>query len=73
LVTGEAVQTKSGLYFVNLFQAEIDEIKILSGFIRASRGGGGYITECIVVSTPSPDTSPAPPPEPEAEEVVEVD
>jgi hypothetical protein len=67
LINGQAVQNKSDTFFPDPFAAEIDEIKILSGFIRARRGRGGYANEFTVVSTPFPDISPSPPPEPEAE------
>jgi hypothetical protein len=73
LVSGEAVETKSGLYFANRYASEIDEIKIVSGNLRIRRGRNGCITDYTVVSKSSPVISPAispvPSPQPEVEEI----
>jgi hypothetical protein len=71
LITGEAVQTKSVLYFIDPFAPEIDEVSIVSGNFCVRRGRGGYTTEYTLASAPSPVISPAPPPE--VDEVMEVD
>jgi hypothetical protein len=73
LITKEAVETKSGLYFINPLATEIDEVSIVSGNLCVRRGRDRYITKYTVVSTPSPVSSFATSPEPEAEEVAEVD
>jgi hypothetical protein len=67
LVTGEAVQTKPGLYFANKYGPEIDEIKIISGSIRVSRPDGNF--ELAVADESSPVTSLVSSPEPENEEI----
>jgi hypothetical protein len=66
LVTGEAVQTKPGLYFGNKYGPEIDEIKIISGSICVSRADGNF--ELSAVNESLPVTSPISSPEPEGEE-----
>jgi hypothetical protein len=68
LITGEAMQTKGGLYFANRQLAEIDEVKILSANLRVKRKRDGSVTEFSVVSSPSPPTSPTPPSQPEVVE-----
>jgi hypothetical protein len=65
LITGEAVQTKRDLYFIDPFAPEIDEVSIVLGNLCVRRGRCGYTTEHTVTSTPSP--------EPEAEKLPEVD
>jgi hypothetical protein len=69
LITGQAVQSKSGLFFMDPFAPEIQEVSVLSGLVRVRRGG--LRMQYTVVRTPSPITSPTPPPAPEV--LVEVE
>jgi hypothetical protein len=57
LITSEAVHTKRGVYCMDPRGLSIEEIKILSRFIRISKGDD--------ICQPIPVTSPAPPLEPE--------
>jgi hypothetical protein len=68
LITGEAVQTKRGLYFANRFAPEIDEVEILSGKLRVKRKRDESVTEFSVVSSFSPPISHVPVLESEDEE-----
>jgi hypothetical protein len=61
LITGQAVNIKRGVYFIDPYGAEIREVRILSGLVRVRRGDCG--TQYTVVALPLPATSPAPPPQ----------
>jgi hypothetical protein len=65
LITGQALNTKKGVFFIDPWGPEIEEVSVLSGIVRVSRGRGGYRMQYTIVQTPLPVISPAPPPEPD--------